>query len=66
MQRNRLKRLLREAFRLLQGEFDQKSDYSIIAKKHACHLSLANIAQEIKVLLTGQNKAPKEPCKPSC
>jgi len=45
--RNRVKRLLREYFRLTQGEFPSPTDLVAIAKKGAPFLGLGDVAQEL-------------------
>jgi len=53
VQRNRVKRLLREFFRLNYCKFDSHVDISIIAKKGANNISFDRVCEELKKLLTG-------------
>jgi len=53
VQRNRVKRLLREVFRTLYPIVKPYVDFSIIAKKGSTCLSYEEVQSEIKHLLTG-------------
>jgi len=48
VQRNRLKRLIREYFRNNQHRFGQAVDYSIVAKKGAADLSVSQVFSELE------------------
>ena len=53
VQRNRVKRLLREIFRSSYPCVRPRTDFSIIAKKGSTTLSYEQVLAEIKHLLTG-------------
>lgn len=53
VQRNRVKRLLREFFRRNYNKLDSQIDISIIAKKGAANLRYEDVRDELKKLLTG-------------
>ena len=53
IQRNRVKRLLREFFRLNYCKFDSHLDISIIAKKGAYDIGFDRVSEELNKLLTG-------------
>lgn len=54
VQRNRLKRRLREFFRLNYQQLAPASDLSLIAKAGAASLSTARIREELGILIQGQ------------
>ncbi len=53
VQRNRVKRLVREYFRCNYSKLDQLVDISIIAKKGASDLFYDALSDELSLLLTG-------------
>ncbi len=53
VQRNRVKRLVREFFRLNYKRLDPQADLSIIAKKGASDLRYEAVCDELKKLLLG-------------
>ncbi len=53
VQRNRVKRLVREFFRLNYEKINPQADISIIAKKGAADLGYVAVYSELKKLLTG-------------
>jgi len=53
VQRNRVKRLIREFFRLNYENLDPRVDISIIAKKGASNLKYDAACEELKKLLIG-------------
>jgi len=52
VQRNRVKRLLREFFRLNKSRFSSSHDIVIIAKRNAHSLSYEDVCRELGSLLT--------------
>ena len=57
VERNRIKRLIREYFRLNKSFLSQNKDYSVIAKHRVAHLSSSEINEHLKhIFLRAANK----------
>ncbi len=54
VQRNRIKRRIREFFRLHKDEFPRQNDVLVIAKKDACTLDFRQVKEELGDFLTAQ------------
>ena len=50
VKRNRIKRLIREFFRLNQSHFPQGSDIVVVAKKDASYLDFQKLKEEIGII----------------
>ncbi|MBN1364637.1 MAG: ribonuclease P protein component [Syntrophaceae bacterium] len=55
VKRNKIKRLIREFFRLNKGLFPDKHDIVIIAKKDMPHLTYQQVSDELTELFTRKN-----------
>lgn len=61
VQRNQLKRRLREFFRLHYDRFPPAVDISLIAKTGAAPMNMAQIREELGFLINGK-QGPGQPC----
>lgn len=58
--RNRVKRLVREYFRLSHRDMPFSADLVVVAKKGAADLSYAAVAEELSILKAGRSAPSKE------